>query len=158
MARHKDLTGTDLHEPKGVAAASSGQVYVANGSGSGAWATVAGSYATLTAVSQNLTDSDDACPRFVVPFAGTIDYIAITTDAASGGSGNTTLRYYVNGVEMTSAEMVIAAASTNDGAVFAVNPSDHNTVNQGDVIKVTSDGGMSGSQTRAYYTVRIHAS
>jgi len=34
---HKDLTGADLHEPKGAAAASSGQVYVANGAGSGAW-------------------------------------------------------------------------------------------------------------------------
>jgi hypothetical protein len=34
---HSTLTGADLHEPKGVAAASSGTVYVANGSGSGAW-------------------------------------------------------------------------------------------------------------------------
>lgn len=34
---HANLTGSELHEPKGVAAASSGQVYVANGSGSGSW-------------------------------------------------------------------------------------------------------------------------
>lgn len=34
---HSSLTTTDLHEPKGVAAASSGQVYVADGAGSGAW-------------------------------------------------------------------------------------------------------------------------
>lgn len=38
MVAHNALTGTDLHEPKGVASASSGQVYVANGSGSGSWA------------------------------------------------------------------------------------------------------------------------
>ena len=38
MALHKNLTGTDLHEPKGAAAASVGQVYVADGAGSGAWA------------------------------------------------------------------------------------------------------------------------
>lgn len=37
MALHKDLTGSDLHEPKGITAASSGQVYQANGSGSGTW-------------------------------------------------------------------------------------------------------------------------
>lgn len=37
---HKNLTGTDLHEPKGAATAASGQVYVANGSGSGTWTTL----------------------------------------------------------------------------------------------------------------------
>ena len=34
---HANLTGADLHEPKGAAAASVNQVYVANGSGSGTW-------------------------------------------------------------------------------------------------------------------------
>src|SRR5512139_1550675 len=34
---HKNLTGTDLHEPKGVAAAAVDKVYVSNGAGSGTW-------------------------------------------------------------------------------------------------------------------------
>jgi len=34
---HSSLTGSALHEPKGVATASSGEAYVANGSGSGVW-------------------------------------------------------------------------------------------------------------------------
>lgn len=34
---HSSLTDPYLHEPKGVAAASSGKVYVSNGSGSGTW-------------------------------------------------------------------------------------------------------------------------
>jgi microcystin-dependent protein len=37
---HKLLTGTDLHEPKGVATAPAGQVYVSDGAGSGAWTTI----------------------------------------------------------------------------------------------------------------------
>lgn len=37
MVQHKDLTGAELHEPKGVETASSGEVYVADGSGSGSW-------------------------------------------------------------------------------------------------------------------------
>lgn len=37
MALHKDITGANNHEPKGVENASSGQVYIANGSGSGSW-------------------------------------------------------------------------------------------------------------------------
>lgn len=35
---HSTLTGTDLHEPKGIASANSGELYFANGAGSGAWA------------------------------------------------------------------------------------------------------------------------
>lgn len=37
---HKLLTGTDLHEPKGVETALTGQVYVADGVGSGSWVTI----------------------------------------------------------------------------------------------------------------------
>ena len=39
--QHNTITGTDLHEPKGIAAAAANLVYVANGSASGAWSTLA---------------------------------------------------------------------------------------------------------------------
>lgn len=37
---HSILTGSDLHEPKGVAAAAANRVYVSNGAASGSWTTV----------------------------------------------------------------------------------------------------------------------
>lgn len=37
---HSTLTSTELHEPKGADTASANEVYVADGSGSGAWKTV----------------------------------------------------------------------------------------------------------------------
>jgi len=37
---HASLTGAQLHEPKGAAAAAQGEVYVANGSGSGNWTSI----------------------------------------------------------------------------------------------------------------------
>lgn len=37
MAIHSSLTDPNIHEPKGASTASDGQVYVANGSGSGTW-------------------------------------------------------------------------------------------------------------------------
>lgn len=40
---HSVLAGTEIHEPKGVADASLGQVYVADGNGSGNWASVGAS-------------------------------------------------------------------------------------------------------------------
>ena len=35
--QHNTITDPDIHEPKGVATATSGKVYISNGSGSGAW-------------------------------------------------------------------------------------------------------------------------
>jgi len=35
--QHKLITDPDIHEPKGVATASAGKAYVANGTGSGSW-------------------------------------------------------------------------------------------------------------------------
>lgn len=37
---HSVLTGSDLHEPKGIAAAAANRVYVSNGAASGSWTTV----------------------------------------------------------------------------------------------------------------------
>lgn len=42
MAEHKVLTDPELHEPKGASTALSGQVYIANGLGSGAWGSIPG--------------------------------------------------------------------------------------------------------------------
>jgi hypothetical protein len=35
--QHNVITDPDLHEPKGIASATSGKVYISNGSGSGVW-------------------------------------------------------------------------------------------------------------------------
>lgn len=35
--QHNQLTGADLHEPKGVETATAGQIYIADGAGSGDW-------------------------------------------------------------------------------------------------------------------------
>jgi hypothetical protein len=45
---HKNLTGSDLHEPKGVAAAAINLVYVSNGAGSGTWQKLTASQLTGT--------------------------------------------------------------------------------------------------------------
>lgn len=42
MVEHVTLTDPQLHEPKGVAAAVTGQVYRANGAGSGSWEKITG--------------------------------------------------------------------------------------------------------------------
>lgn len=37
MALHRDLSGADLHEPKGIEGAPNGTVYVSGGDGTGSW-------------------------------------------------------------------------------------------------------------------------
>ena len=57
MPEHSQLTGSSLHEPKGVATATSGQVYVADGAGSGTWttATVVAGETTIVEKTDNYT-------------------------------------------------------------------------------------------------------
>jgi len=60
--QHKLIADADLHEPKGVASASSGKVYVADGTGSGSWQYPSGKvhgeiYIDAGATSQTLSGS-----------------------------------------------------------------------------------------------------
>lgn len=84
---HSTLTGIDLHEPKGAADAASGQVYVANGAGSGTW---------TNRVQMGFLDYNDlatATTKIVVPGTGT--YVALTND---GAGPNTNKTYKPSGV------------------------------------------------------------
>lgn len=78
MAEHSTLTGASLHEPKGVAGASSGQAYIANGAGSGSWTTV-----TTASTHASLTDPDLHEPKGVAAAANNEVYVA---DGAAGGA------------------------------------------------------------------------
>lgn len=71
---HSTLTGSDLHESKGVSTALSGTVYVANGAGSGAW-TPASSVITNTAFTTGdlkMTHKSSADATWILWSDGTI--------------------------------------------------------------------------------------
>lgn len=93
MPIHANLTDPEIHEPKGIAAASSGQVYTANGAGSGVWqlpvftgtlgianggtgATTAAGARTALGVDPSGTDNS-----VNVTLLGTPDYITISGQA-----------------------------------------------------------------------------
>jgi len=87
--QHSALTEPNLHEPKGVSTASSGKVYVANGSGSGAWQLIAGHaygdlYITGSSTSQTLAAAS-ALAKLNPTGAWTVNgYQNITPSAANG--------------------------------------------------------------------------
>lgn len=84
---HASLTGSALHEPKGVASASAGQVYIADGLGSGTWTT----------------------PTANTPVGAMMDYAGAT--APSGW-----LLCYGQAVSRTTYSALFAAIGTTHGA------------------------------------------
>jgi len=149
MAHHKDLTGTDLHEPKGAASASAGTVYVADGAGSGAWTALLAAQVALTVV---VTDVSTAGDFYIgAPCAGTIDKIVGVLGAAiSGADSNVT--FAINGVSIDGSAMVVTNSGSAAGDEYDNVPSGHNTVVAGDVIKVHTDGASTGT---AAFTVTL---
>lgn len=87
--QHSALTDPNLHEPKGVSTAAAGKVYVANGSGSGAWQYPAGHayadmYITGSSTAQTLAASS-AKAKLNPTGAWTANgNQAVTMDAANG--------------------------------------------------------------------------
>lgn len=143
---HSTLTDPYLHEPKGVASAGAGTVYVANGSGSGSWVEKTrfiGAYvgfdATTPAYAHSVTTSDTILdPTFTVAssngFTGetspnarlkytgteTIDAQIVFTIASSNASGtsrNCQFAIFKNGVELGGSRTIRTIGSGSWGSI-----------------------------------------
>jgi len=79
---HANLTGADLHEPKGISTATANCVYVSNGSGSGSWVTAASviTNQAFTTGDAKLTLKTSADSGWIIVDDGTIG------DGSSGAS------------------------------------------------------------------------
>jgi hypothetical protein len=169
MVAHVSLTGADLHESKGVASATNGQVYVANGSGSGTWtATPTFSNYTVTTAIYNLNkiyvqcylpdvgSAGSATAWVVMPRAGTITGLWTATQKAAA-TANTTLTASIGGVNVTSGVVTIPFSGAAAGDVASATPSAANTVTAGQALKFTSNQG-STSVTPVMLTIELTAS
>jgi len=146
---HSTLTTGELHEPKGAASATSGEVYVADGSGSGAW-TPADSHiagyiafdATTPAYQHSTTTSDTVLdPTFTVASSknfsggtspnarlvytgtetvyGAMHFVA-SVKQASGGDRELELALFKNGTELNGTRSIMTIESGKWGT-FALN-------------------------------------
>ena len=134
---HSTLTDPYLHEPKGVAAASSGDVYVANGSGSGAWTakqTLVGE--TLTGYIEDVSSVETV--HIPIPFAGTISKV-VTVLEASIGSADATVTVK-NSAGSSMGTLTITQSGSAAGDVDTLSPSTNNTVTADSFITIESDG------------------
>lgn len=78
--QHVDILDPNIHEPKGVADASSGQVYVANGAGSGNWTTI--NAPSSRVVVNAITDFPTAVSG-VITLAADTEYLVATNLSTS---------------------------------------------------------------------------
>ena len=138
---HSTLTTTDLHEPKGVAAANAGELYVANGAGSGAW-TAHNNKVYLFVTIPNISTASSgwvACP-----VAGTISKIQSIINAVISGA-DATITSEINTTLVTAGGMTIAYSGSAVGDVDTATPSGAKTVAVGDKIEIITDGGSTGT-------------
>lgn len=136
--QHSSLTGTDLHEPKGVAAATNNSVYVANGSGSGSWQRR--QHILLT----YLEDVSAVETIYVpIPYAGNIIKVQTILEASIGSADSTvTIR---NSSGSTMGTITVAYSGSAAGDMTYVEPSSDNTTTDNDYITVSSDGASTNS-------------
>lgn len=151
MAQHKDLTGTDLHEPKGIETASSGEVYVADGNGSGSWQEILDGIGNLNTFELNgvIDDVSAANSAFYirVPKNATLVGLKGVQSATITGT-DAVLSLYRDGI-LLDQSLTIPVAGSGDGVKRSVTFSPSYTFTDGQVLKVVSNGASTDSS--AFY-------
>lgn len=126
---HSTLTGADLHEPKGVASAASGTVYISDGAGSGSWGTVASSLNFVGMVAPFITPAVqsgwlelDGTDKSRTTFSDLFTVMTIQqTGTRSSGSAiisglssttNMKAGYYVGGTGITNGSLIVSVDSS----------------------------------------------
>ncbi len=147
MPLHADLTGADLHEPKGVASASANKVYVSNGSGSGTWSPL------VYILNVRIADISIASTTYItLPYAGNIVKINSVIEGAITGSDEVVTAYNSSGSSMGT--ITISAVGSAGGDVDTLSPSSNNSFSANTALRLTSTGASATAQA-AVFTITV---
>lgn len=167
---HSALTDPYLHEPKGASTASSGDIYLANGAGSGAWTsahvhsdvylsfdavTPAYTHAattSFTVINPTLTTSSTNnftvtnTPNARLTYTGTRNistnmHISISTSQATGTDRDVEWKIYKNGVALAGAHVIRTISSGTWGSISLLGNS---TLSTNDYIEIYSKNSTAG--------------
>jgi len=131
---HNVITDPEIHEPKGIAAASTGELYVADGGGSGSWSK------PLDIITASIVDISTAGSTFIVsPYAGTITKIYSVIDGAIA-TADASLTFEIAGTPVTGGTITVAITGSAAGSVDSATPSAANSVIAGQAIEIITDG------------------
>lgn len=142
MALHKDLTGAELHEPKGADTAASNAVYVANGSGSGVWTDRHDGHLIrnlywLTDEIVDVSTVNSNCYFYVPKQSELVEVACVTTAPLTTADG--TLSIYINGVLFADTVTLVQLGSVA-GSLHKATMTTPNTIGPNSVIEVRSNG------------------
>ena len=148
MPAHRDLTGADLHEPKGVAAASAGTIYAADGGGSGSWQKVTTSNIdTASVFSVNnffLTCTlDDVSTASSVYIAIPVNCTFVKGTAVLHGAlatADSIVTFHNNAGSSMGTGMTVAFSGSAAGDIDTFTPTSNNTFTANQSMRVTTDG------------------
>jgi hypothetical protein len=148
MALHKDLTGTDLHEPKGQATAAINTLYVANGAGSGTHQKIALASLDLTSVQNpntyRLTGriDDVSAPSFIlIPIPATS--VFVSARLVLGGAitvADAVVTLTRNDGASFGSTVTITQAASAEGTGFNFTATTNTTITGPGYIKIATDG------------------
>lgn len=142
---HATLSGAQLHEPKGIETASVGEVYVANGSGSGSWEDPLASVynQNIYFVDKRLNDIAAASSVFFnIPIKSQLTQLNVIPYGAV--DADTDLSIYIDGV-LFAQSLTVVAAGSGAGLKQSLSITVGNTVNAGDIVEIRSDGAATSS-------------
>lgn len=150
MPLHANLTGSDLHEPKGVASATANKVYVSDGAASGAWTPL------MYTLNVSMADITVANSVYVpIPYAGTVKRVTSVISNAITAADETITVYNSAGVSMGT--ITVAYTISAAGDVDSLDPASNNTVTANSFIRLTANGDASTSAS-ANFTIVIERS
>ncbi len=133
---HSTLTGADLHEPKGVASANADDIYIANGSGSGAWTAADNNIYLSVTMADVSTAGSVWIPS---PCVGNITKIQTIINGAIGTS-DVVISSEINGTAVTNGNVTITQSGSAAGDVDSSSPSANRTLAIGDKLEAITNG------------------
>lgn len=148
--QHANLTGAQLHEPKGIDAAAVGTVYEADGAGSGSWVDPLRNLnnENLLVFCGELADiSTPSSVYFPVPIACKVVKITVLTHATFTGTNVITAQIVPS--ESTTGSAVtgisISCTGANANTVNSGSSSSNNGLAATDTLRIITDGGGTGA-------------
>jgi len=143
MPEHSTLTDPYLHEPKGVADAGAGLVYVSDGAGSGSW-----ELPPIT-VSGVLADISTASTIYIpIPNGGTVTkVIGVVSGSITIADAIITVRDD-SGASMGT--MTVEFVDATAGSVYTLTPASNNVISVDGYITIETDGGSTTASTMSF--------
>jgi hypothetical protein len=161
MPSHQNLTGSDLHEPKGAATASVNTTIIADGIGGTSWAKIGSSNINTSSIKNTnklyLTvqfDDISTADFILVPCQQACTFVSAVVILNNAITGTDSIVTFTNSTGPVSVgTLTITQSGSAEGSRFTFTASANNSFSAGSYLKIATDG---ASSTTAKATVFLN--